>query len=77
MAGKVFVDEGHSCGSAVNQSVTSYVCVTKGNIAQDNKMFSFHSYIGQTRQTEERSEERRRIVARSTANSSAIMRLLA
>jgi len=76
MAGKVFVDEGHSCGSAVNQSVTSYVCVTKGNIAQD-KMFSFHSYIGQTRQTEERSEERRRIVARSTANSSAIMRLLA
>jgi hypothetical protein len=48
MAGKVFVNEGYSCRSAVDQSVASYGFVTKGKIAQNNKMLSFHSYIGQT-----------------------------
>jgi len=76
MAGKVFVNEGHSRGSAVDQGVASYGFVTKGKIAQNNKMFSFHSYIGQTRQAKDRGRERR-ILARSTANSSAIMQLLA
>ena len=48
MAGEVFVDEGYSCCSAVDQGVAGYGFVTKGNVAQDNQMFSFHSYIRQT-----------------------------
>jgi len=75
MAGKVFVNEGHSRGSTVDQGMASYGFVTKGNIAQNN-IFSFHSYIGQTRQAKDRRRERR-ILAQSTANSSAIMQLLA
>ena len=54
MAGKVFVNEGHSRGSTVDQGMASYGFVTKGKIAQNNKMFSFHSYIGQTRQAKDR-----------------------
>jgi len=76
MAGKVFINEGHSCGSIVDQGVASYGFVTKGNIAQNNKMFSFYNYIGQTRQAKDRRRDRR-ILAWSTANSSAIIRLLA
>ena len=39
MAGKVFVNEGHSRGSAVNQGMASYGFVTKGIIAQKTRCF--------------------------------------
>jgi hypothetical protein len=78
MAGEVFVDEGYSRRSAVDEGMGGYGFVTEGEIAQDNQMLSFHSYIGQTRQTKDRrGERRRRKLALSAANSSAIMRLLA
>jgi hypothetical protein len=45
MAGEVFIDEGDSCSSAVDQGVSSNGLITKGKIAQNNKMLSFHYYL--------------------------------
>jgi len=48
MAGKVFIDNGYSCRSAVDQNVASYGFVTGGEFPRDDEMLSFHSYIEQT-----------------------------
>ena len=45
MVGKIFVDEGYSCYSAVDQGIASYGLVTEEKITQNNKMLSLHSYI--------------------------------
>jgi len=58
MSGEVFVDEGHSHRSGVNEVMGGYGFLTDGEIAQDNQMLNFHSYIGQTRQIKDRRGER-------------------